>query len=205
MTPDIFDIVALAVAVVIAAYLMACEWAKDDNDEANRKNDKGDTSGLNHRQLLAWRLAELFVGLGLCFLVLLWTGSTMWYLLPLAGMAWAVFGSQHVWKLNKLRGKDWRYLSPWNKWDYWWMQTVADDRCGSTQMWDLFQHHDPIFQSDKEHLFRNEDKFMEARPSTHIDVKRYKANVYVAGTRAMIFRAVVFAVSVGGYALILLK
>ncbi|HRA18705.1 MAG TPA: hypothetical protein PLZ24_16325 [Flavobacteriales bacterium] len=182
MTPDIFDLVALAVAVVIAAYLMACEWAKDDNAEANRKNDKGDTSGLNHRQLLAWRLAELFVGLGLCFLVLLWTGSTMWYLLPLAGMAWAVFGSQHVWKLNKLRGKDWRYLSPGNVWDWFWLRTNGFiNRAGCMEDWNEFYSEDDNLQT-KAH---------------------WQWLVHKAGNRAMIFRAVVFAVSVGGYALIL--
>lgn len=181
MTPGIFDIVTLAVAVVIAAYLMANEWAKDDNAEANRKNDKGDTSGLKHGQLLAWRLAELFVGLGLCFLVLLWTGSTMWYLLPLAGMAWSVFGSQHVWKLNKLRVKDWRYLSPGNVWDRLVMMTVVAPgvKMLDKENWTLY--HKVSYQK----------------------VERYTNDVHKAGTRAMKFRAVVFAVSVGGYALIL--
>ena len=181
MTPDIFDIVALAVAVVISAYLMACEWAKDDNAEANRKNDKGDTSGLNHRQLLAWRLAELFVGLGLCFLVLLWTGSTMWYLLPLAGMAWAVFGSQHVWKLNKLRDKDWRYLSPGNWWDWTWLRSTGfRGRKKCLAAWGKF-YNDP-----------DEERRIEWREGVH-----------KAGTRAMKLRWLVFAASIVTYTLLI--
>lgn len=186
MTPTLLS---LALLVGISAYLMANEWAKDDNAEANRKNDKGDTSGLQHEKLLAWRISELCVGLGIPMGILLrldWNpdhiiqGYTMWHLLPLAGMAWSIFGSAHVWKLNKLRGMDWRYLAPGNVWDWWWMRTTLKYR-NDTRAANIITH-----KSNYESNFY-----------------QYANLVHKAGTRAMVFRGLVFAASVVTYTLLI--
>lgn len=175
----------LSLSVGVVAYLLGYKWAGADFREINERNASANPIGLNHNVLVAWRFSVMCMGLFLCWCALRWLGGSMWHLLPIAGIAWSVFGSVHVYRLNRLRGLDWRYMSASSAWDRmwlgyaWWLaskQMVSDAK---------------EFHAD---LYRN--KLYDAQTG-------YTAKVHKAGTRAMLFRDAILLASIA--ALILLK
>jgi hypothetical protein len=110
MTPTIASI---AYAAIVLALAELC--AKWDAEEITYRTANNGLS-LDHAPM--WRFRAAMVG---------GSAVTLWWfldipLLPLLGFGAFAFSAWFRYRLNKRRGKDWRYIAPWsNVYDCFWM------------------------------------------------------------------------------------
>jgi hypothetical protein len=117
MTPTI-----AAIAYAAAVLALAEQCAKWDAEEiAYRIRNNGES--LDHAPM--WRFRAGFVGalaLGLWLLANHEAPQHWSVMLPLLGFGAFAFSAWFRYRLNKRRGKDWRYIAPWsNVYDCFWM------------------------------------------------------------------------------------
>ncbi len=109
----------------IFAFAWWNEAPRDAEESEARKDPKHPkfNVSLDHERGLIGRVAVcslLFLSYGLAWhwLTMFTHPEKMWNFLWVIGAGWAVFTSSFRWRLNRLRGLDWRYVSPSNWYDW---------------------------------------------------------------------------------------
>jgi len=109
-------------AVVYILFLASLFWIQEmeSTSDANRITEN---KPINHRD----ELIERTVLGAVCFL-----GTILlirdWKVLWLAPAGWGWFTMWFRYRLNKKRGLDWRYISPSNGYDWFWMRATSPNR-----------------------------------------------------------------------------
>jgi hypothetical protein len=162
----------LPALIILASVLMGLWWAVQDKKDIDAQNAKPNPVDLDHKPLLFWRITVLVIGMTIVWAWLKWTGGSMWLLIPYCVMAWGVFGSVHVFRLNKLRGFGPWYLSNGSVWDRVWL---GENLWPSKEVMDfLTSFHRRMYQWE---------------------AGKYRDAVHRAGKRAFLFRATLTTLS----------
>lgn len=172
------------IALLAAAFLAALLWhafaeaGVDALDIANNEDiDHGEE--LRERLVIA---ALIWVVASVCFFMLR-EGEPWWSPFVAAPAGWAWWTAGFRLRLNALRGKDWRYVSPSNWYDRQFIRVAYRD-WPSAFKWALDRHA---------HIYNSQNVAEEFIPGeAAMLVSSYRECVHRAGTIALIFEALVF-------------
>ena len=105
--------------LIVGIFLFAWKEAVDDDGAIDKTNKEG--TKFSHYD------PDRYIVAGVFTLIMAGFAQTWWALLYFP-VTWAVFTISFRFLLNRKRGMDWRYISPSNGYDWFWMRATSPNR-----------------------------------------------------------------------------